>query len=103
MASDSPFLALQSMAASPGTELVNPASPPCNQPSYLKSYPYLFVRETDQVRRPIVEPQLTVVFPDGLLLYGLRAVPQGGGATVASVRDPLRGEPTGTGGASRQL
>ena len=33
--------------ASPGTETVTPASPP-SQPSYLKSYPYLFVRETDQ-------------------------------------------------------
>jgi len=32
---------------SPGTETVTPASPP-SQPSYLKSYPYLFVRETDQ-------------------------------------------------------
>ena len=31
----------------PGTETVAPASPP-SQPSYLKSYPYLFVRETDQ-------------------------------------------------------
>ena len=31
----------------PGTETVAPASPP-PQPSYLKSYPYLFVRETDQ-------------------------------------------------------
>jgi len=38
------------MATSPGTEVVTPASPPSTQPqpSYLKSYPYLFVRETDQ-------------------------------------------------------
>jgi len=46
------------MATSPGTEVVAPASPPPTtqpqqlqqqqQPSYLKSYPYLFVRETDQ-------------------------------------------------------
>merc|ERR1719228_1376580 len=35
------------VAQSPGTETVTPASPP-SQPSYLKSYPYLFVRETDQ-------------------------------------------------------
>ena len=40
----------QRMAASPGTEMVNPASPPAtSQPSHLKAYPYLFVRETDQV------------------------------------------------------
>ena len=40
------------MAASPGTELVSPASPPTttsSQTSHLKAYPYLFVRETDQV------------------------------------------------------
>ena len=40
----------QRMEASPGTELVNPASPPTtSHPSHLKAYPYLFVRETDQV------------------------------------------------------
>ena len=40
----------QRMAASPGTELMSPASPPTtSQPSHLKAYPYLFVRETDQV------------------------------------------------------
>lgn len=44
------------MAASPGTEVVTPASPP-PQPSHLKAYPYLFVRETDQVKlRPKCTP-----------------------------------------------
>jgi len=39
-----------SIGVSPGTETVTPSSPPPSapQPSYLKSYPYLFVRETDQ-------------------------------------------------------
>ena len=42
----------QRMAASPGTELMSPASPPTtSQPSHLKAYPYLFVRETDQVSK----------------------------------------------------
>ena len=76
------------MAASPGTELVSPASPPTttgSQTSHLKAYPYLFVRETDQVEDWIDSKKLIynpLPSTDGLLLHGLRGVSEGGGTPI---------------------
>ena len=76
------------MAASPGTELVSPASPPTttgSQTSHLKAYPYLFVRETDQVEDWIDSKKLCynpLPSTDGLLLHGLRGVSEGGGTPI---------------------
>jgi len=81
-----------STGASPGTETVTPASPP-SQPSYLKSYPYLFVRETDQTdyfctvcEESLKEDQLQSHLFEGhsaenLQDYFVRVCPEGQGKT----------------------